>query len=112
MGRLVHGSVSSYLTPPRPLSPARAPAWHLYGQVAEELAIFSPSVDLLVVGSGSYGPVGRLLHGGTLQKLARSARCPLLVLTRATRGAETSAASNGDDGAVAGTRGSGTATSG
>lgn len=59
-----------------------------YGRPAEELAIFSASVDLLVVGSRSYGPVGRLVHGSTSQQLARTARCPPLILTRAARAAE------------------------
>jgi hypothetical protein len=36
----------------------------------------------LVVGSRGYGPVGRLIHGSTSQQLARTARCPLLVLAR------------------------------
>jgi hypothetical protein len=36
-----------------------------------------------VVGSRGYGPVGRLVHGSTSQRLARAAHCPLLVLTRA-----------------------------
>jgi nucleotide-binding universal stress UspA family protein len=58
----------------------------VYGRAAEELAIFSASVDLLVVGSRGYGPVGRLVHGSTSQQLARISRCPLLVLTRAARG--------------------------
>jgi nucleotide-binding universal stress UspA family protein len=60
----------------------------VYGQAAEELAMFSASVDLLVVGSRSYGPVGRLVHGSTSHQLARVARCPLLVLPRAARDAE------------------------
>ena len=54
-----------------------------YGQPAEELARYSGSLDLLVVGARGYGPVGRLIHGSTSQQLARTARCPLLVLTRA-----------------------------
>lgn len=49
---------------------------------AEELALYSRSVDLLVIGSRGYGPIGRVVHGNTAQKLARTARCPLLVLTR------------------------------
>lgn len=53
-----------------------------YGRPAEELAVYSASLDLLVVGSRGYGPVGRLVHGSTSHRLARSARCPLLVLTR------------------------------
>jgi nucleotide-binding universal stress UspA family protein len=59
-----------------------------YGEAAEELARFSACVDLLVLGSRDYGPFGRLVHGSTSQQLARSARCPLLVLGRATREAE------------------------
>ena len=54
-----------------------------YGQPAEELALYSASLDLLIVGSRGYGPVGRLIHGSTSQQLAHTARCPLLVLTRA-----------------------------
>ena len=57
----------------------------VYGNPVEELALYSASLDLLVVGSRDYGPVGRLVHGSTSQQLARTARCPLLVLTRAAR---------------------------
>jgi nucleotide-binding universal stress UspA family protein len=56
-----------------------------YGNPAEELALYGASLDLLVIGSRGYGPLGRLLHGSTTQELARTARCPLLVLTRAAR---------------------------
>ena len=56
-----------------------------YGQPAEELALYSASLDMLVVGSRDYGPLGRLVHGSTSRQLARSARCPLLVLARAAR---------------------------
>ncbi|MEO6859887.1 MAG: universal stress protein [Solirubrobacteraceae bacterium] len=56
-----------------------------YGRPAEELALYGASLDLLVIGSRSYGPIGRLMHGSTAQDLAHSARCPLLVLTRAAR---------------------------
>ena len=59
-----------------------------YGQPAEELALYSASLDLLVIGSRDYGPIGRLVHGSTSQQLARSARCPLVVLTRAAREAD------------------------
>jgi nucleotide-binding universal stress UspA family protein len=54
----------------------------LYGDAAEELAAYSASADLLVVGSRGYGPAGRLVHGSTSDRLAESARCPLIVLTR------------------------------
>jgi nucleotide-binding universal stress UspA family protein len=57
----------------------------VYGDPAEELSVRSATADLLVVGSRDYGPVGRLVHGSTSRRLARSARCPLLVLTRAAR---------------------------
>ena len=53
-----------------------------YGHPAEELTVYSASLDLLVVGSRGYGPVGRLIHGSTSQELARTVRCPLLVLPR------------------------------
>jgi nucleotide-binding universal stress UspA family protein len=56
-----------------------------YGQPAEELALYSASLDLLIVGSRGYGATGRLIHGSTSQQLAHTARCPLLVLTRAAR---------------------------
>jgi nucleotide-binding universal stress UspA family protein len=59
-----------------------------YGQPAEELALYSASLDLLVVGARGYGPVGRLIHGSTSQQLAHTARCPLLVLTRAVHAIE------------------------
>lgn len=53
-----------------------------YGEPADELTFYSASLDLLVIGSRSYGPVGRLMHGSTAQRLARSAHCPLLILPR------------------------------
>jgi nucleotide-binding universal stress UspA family protein len=53
-----------------------------YGDPAEELALYGASVDLLIVGSRGYGPLGRLIHGQTSLRLARNARCPLLVLPR------------------------------
>lgn len=56
-----------------------------YGPAADELAMFSESVDLLVVGSRGYGPVGRLMHGSTSWALTRTARCALLVLPRGRR---------------------------
>jgi nucleotide-binding universal stress UspA family protein len=61
-----------------------------YGDPVEELTLYSASLDLLVVGSRSYGPIGRLVHGSTAQHLARTARSPLLVLTRSARTASAS----------------------
>ncbi len=54
-----------------------------YGEAAEELTVYSASLDLLFVGSRGYGPLGRLMRGSTAGQLARTARCPLIVLTRA-----------------------------
>jgi nucleotide-binding universal stress UspA family protein len=54
------------------------------GLTGEELAAFGDDVDLLVVGSRSYGPVRRLILGSTSHYLAGHARCPLLVLPRGT----------------------------
>jgi nucleotide-binding universal stress UspA family protein len=59
-----------------------------YGAAAEELALYGASVDLLIVGSRGYGPIGRLVHGSTSQRLAHIARCPLLVLPRAAESAQ------------------------
>jgi nucleotide-binding universal stress UspA family protein len=61
----------------------------VYGPVGPTLAEFGQRVDLLVVGSRSYGPLGRLINGSTSNYLERHARCPLLVLPRsAARNAE------------------------
>ena len=64
-----------------------------YGQPAEELAQYSESLDLLIIGSRGYGPIGRLIHGSTSQQLAHSARCPLLVLAHAAPAIDTDQAS-------------------
>jgi len=55
-----------------------------YGLVGEDLAAFGDEVDLLIVGSRSYGPVRRLVFGSTSAHLERHARCSLLVLPRGT----------------------------
>ena len=55
----------------------------IYGLAGEELAAFGDEVDLLVVGSRSYGPLKRLVIGSTSDYLERHARCALLVLPRA-----------------------------
>lgn len=56
-----------------------------YGDPAEELTLYSASLDLLVLGSRGYGPLGRLVHGSTAHDLAGTARCPLLVLARSAQ---------------------------
>jgi nucleotide-binding universal stress UspA family protein len=59
----------------------------VYGLVpGEELAEFGDELDLLVVGSRSYGPVRRLMIGSTSNYLERHARCSLLVLPRPSTG--------------------------
>lgn len=70
-----------------------------YGEPADELTVYSASLDLLVIGSRGFGPLGRLMHGSTGQRLARSAHCPLLVLPR--RRARETAATVRDASAVA-----------
>jgi nucleotide-binding universal stress UspA family protein len=59
----------------------------VYGGAREELVRFGHSVDVLIVGSRSFGPVGRLFHGSVSSYLARHAPCPLVVLPRAALGA-------------------------
>ena len=56
-----------------------------YGEPSEELDLFGVELDLLIVGSHSYGPIGRMLNGSTSNYLARRARCPLLVVPRSAR---------------------------
>jgi nucleotide-binding universal stress UspA family protein len=58
----------------------------IYGLTGEELAAFSASVDILVVGSRGYGPVRRLVLGSTTDYLERHGRCSLLALPRGERG--------------------------
>jgi nucleotide-binding universal stress UspA family protein len=67
-----------------------------YGHAAEELALFSASLDLLIVGSRGYGPMGRLIHGSTSQQLTHTVRCALLVLLRAAHAPPSSEAAAND----------------
>jgi nucleotide-binding universal stress UspA family protein len=55
------------------------------GDPPDELVRFGDTVDLLVVGSRGHGPLRRLLLGSTSAHLAKSARCPVLVLPRPSR---------------------------
>jgi nucleotide-binding universal stress UspA family protein len=57
------------------------------GGPREELVRFGEALDLLLVGSRGYGPLGRLFHGGVSSYLARHAPCPLLVLPRGSTSA-------------------------
>lgn len=56
-----------------------------YGGPREELAQFAKSLDLLIVGSRGYGPMGRLIHGSVSGYLLGHASCSLLVLPRSSR---------------------------
>lgn len=58
------------------------------GIPGEELARFSETVDVIIVGSREYGPRGRLAYGNVGQELARAARSPLIVLPKAAGEAE------------------------
>ncbi len=53
-----------------------------YGHAAQRLARLGERVDLLIVGSRSYGRVERLFKGSTSNDLARNSPCALLVLPR------------------------------
>lgn len=55
-----------------------------YGDPRDELVQAGKGLDLLIVGSRGYGPVGRLIHGSVSRYLVRHATCPLLVLARPT----------------------------
>ena len=57
----------------------------IYGEPDAELARFGEDLDLLIVGSRGYGPLGRLFSGSTSTYLARHVNCPLLVLPRRAR---------------------------
>ena len=53
-----------------------------YSGPREELAQFAKHLDLLIVGSRNYRPVGRLVHGSVSGYLLGHASCSLLVLPR------------------------------
>jgi len=65
----------------------------VFGLAGEELASFGENVDVLVVGSRSYGPLRRLVVGSTSEYLERKARCSLLVLPRGSARTEAADAS-------------------
>ena len=56
-----------------------------YGAIDPDLAEFSSQVDLLVIGSRSFGPAMRLIEGSTSRHLLRSSLAPLLVVPREPR---------------------------
>jgi nucleotide-binding universal stress UspA family protein len=56
----------------------------VYGKPREELVRYGENLDLLLVGSRGYGPLGRLFHGSVSDYLARHAPCPLLIMPRSS----------------------------
>jgi len=54
----------------------------VYGGPREELVRFGENLDLLLIGSRGYGPLGRLFHGHVSDYLVRHAPCPLVILPR------------------------------
>ena len=76
----------------------------VYGLTGEELAAFSDELDLLVVGSRSYGPFKRLVLGSTSDYLERHARCSLLVLPRCRGAADGRTSAGAEPAARAGPR--------
>lgn len=55
------------------------------GYAADELAEASADLDLLVLGSRSYGPVKRVILGGTSVRVMRSAACPVVVVPKSSQ---------------------------
>jgi nucleotide-binding universal stress UspA family protein len=54
------------------------------GEPAEILCKESPGLDLLVLGSRGYGPVRRVMLGGTAAEVLNEAQCPVLVVPRSS----------------------------
>jgi nucleotide-binding universal stress UspA family protein len=54
----------------------------LRGRPAEALLALSSEVDLLVIGSRRWGPMARVLLGGTGETLLHEGHCPMLVVPR------------------------------
>jgi nucleotide-binding universal stress UspA family protein len=54
----------------------------LDGDSAGELAKASEHVDLLVLGSRGYGPLGAVVLGSVSSTLVRAASCPVVVVPR------------------------------
>lgn len=62
--------------------PVTVDAQVMRGRPGESLRTLTSELDLLVIGSRRWGPVARLLLGGTGETLAQGARCALLVVPR------------------------------
>ena len=64
------------------VGPSRIQPEIFVGDAADEIAEASQDVDLMVMGSRGYGPLRRVLLGGTSLKVMRSAACPVIVVPR------------------------------
>jgi len=62
--------------------PADAVQEILDGSAVTEMLRASERLDLLVLGSRSFGPIGRLLVGSVAARVAASCACPLLIFPR------------------------------
>lgn len=58
------------------------------GRTVDELLAVSRDVDLLLIGSRSYGPVRRLMLGSTSQTVVLKSSCPVIVVPRGARSDE------------------------
>ena len=83
----------------RALAGAKAELVELDGDPAIALAAASCDLDLLIVGSRSYGPLGAVLLGAVTRRLVRAAECPVMVVPR-TRDAAAVALVGGMEAAV------------
>ena len=66
----------------RALAGAKGELVELDGDPAIALAGASRDLDLLIVGSRSYGPLGAVLLGAVTRRLVWAAECPLMVVPR------------------------------
>jgi nucleotide-binding universal stress UspA family protein len=66
----------------RALAGAKAELVELDGDPAIALAAASRDLDLLIVGSRSYGPLGAVLLGAVTRRLVHAAECPVMVVPR------------------------------
>ena len=62
--------------------PARVSEEVLEGDPVTELVRISEQLDVLVLGSRGYGPVGRLVLGSVAARVATAAACPLVLCPR------------------------------
>ncbi len=84
-------------------APARAKARGemLHGSPTKTLAAAAEDLDLLVLGSREYGPLGAVLLGGVSHGLLRDAPCPVVVLPRSVSARDDAGPSAGSPPAAA-----------